>query len=306
LKRKTIFKFLWEKGDMDSSLLKQREAFLKRASAVPTVFNRQDRYSSATNTSEKHNSTSAKNAAVLSAVKKPKMAKSVVDYKNAKACMATNFGILAKVLEHMKKRFLENLNWSLSLEEIFEELQMFGVSGKITMWLKEILPGHPRMNVDEDGKFTYKPPYKVKGKNSLLALLKRREIDGAGALLLSELYDCVLHPDKLVQALGNQVLALNVSLNKRKDVALFYNESEPFHLSVDEDLKMMWRNISVSQYDDEKLEEYVRKQGLDTLLGLKHRDGPGKAHIPKRKPRKKPVVLQNEHLSKTGLLESYD
>lgn len=61
------------------------------------------------------------------------------------------------------------------------------------------MPSNPRLMVDENGKFLFKPPYKVRGKNSLLMLLKKYHLEGKGGILLSDLNECVPAADKHVE-----------------------------------------------------------------------------------------------------------
>lgn len=58
---------------------------------------------------------------------------------------------------------------------------------------------NPRLIVDENGKYLFKPPYKVKGKNSLLALLKKYHAEGRGGILLSDLNECIPAAEKHIE-----------------------------------------------------------------------------------------------------------
>lgn len=129
--------------------------------------------------------------------------------------MVASFGVLAKVVDHMKvfsekelalkissefsrfqKRHLEQTSWSLTLDEILEELQMLDLNNKNKQWLTEVLPQNPRITLDNEGKYMYKPPYKIRGKNSLLQVLKRHDLEGKGGILLSELAECIPNAEK--------------------------------------------------------------------------------------------------------------
>uniref|UniRef100_A0A5S6QUM5 Transcription initiation factor IIE subunit beta n=1 Tax=Trichuris muris TaxID=70415 RepID=A0A5S6QUM5_TRIMR len=291
---------------MDPALLKQRQAFMRRAAAVPTVSSRPSpaalpkgreavvRRSSAGTSDPKRQKVDAES-------RKP----APFDYKTAKTCVATNFGVLAKVLDFLRKRHLDQATWSLSLQEIFEELQMFDVSNKVKMWLAEILPENSRITRDEFGKFIYKPPYKIKGKNSLLGVLKRREMEGTGALLMSELSECVSSPEKLVAALGNSVISINVNVNKRKDVALFYNDTENQSLNVDEAYVSLWRSVNVGHLNDQRLEEYLVKHGIDSSKAFSANPRSRETYVPKRKGKKRPAMMHNEHLARSGVLMDF-
>lgn len=53
--------------------------------------------------------------------------------------------------------------------------------------------------MDGDKKFIYAPPYKIKGKNSLLRLLKTHDQDGKGGILMSDVADSIPNADKTVE-----------------------------------------------------------------------------------------------------------
>lgn len=59
---------------------------------------------------------------------------------------------------------------------------------------------------EEDGKLKYVPPYKVKNRPTLLALLKKHHVEGKGGVLLSELNDCIPNVEQHIKALGDQVV----------------------------------------------------------------------------------------------------
>ncbi|KFD49395.1 hypothetical protein M514_09758 [Trichuris suis] len=278
----------------------------KRAAAVPTVSSRP----SPSPVTKARETTVRRSSVTLPEPKRQKLDGDLrkpapFDYKTAKTCVATNFGVLAKVLDFLRKRHLEQATWSLSLQEIFEELQMFDVSNKVKMWLAEILPENSRISRDEFGKFIYKPPYRIKGKNSLLGVLKRREMEGSGALLMSELAECVSCPEKLVAALGNAVTSINVNVNKRKDVALFYNDTENLSLNVDEAYVSLWRSVNVGHLNDQRLEEYLVKHGIDSSKAFSANPRSRESYVPKRKSTKRSTVVHNEHLARSGLLMDF-
>ncbi|KIH48059.1 hypothetical protein ANCDUO_21875, partial [Ancylostoma duodenale] len=61
------------------------------------------------------------------------------------------------------------------------------------------LPKNPRLSCDEESKFAYKPPYKIKGKTSLVAVAKKHHQDVKGGILLSELNDCIPNGEKVLE-----------------------------------------------------------------------------------------------------------
>ncbi|VDN55298.1 unnamed protein product [Dracunculus medinensis] len=243
------------------------------------------------------------------------------NYKTAhSASNAANFGTMAKIVDYMKKRHLSAQHWSLSLPEILEELQIYDLGKKTEAWLQEAcsfesfkfknrkaLPSNPRLMVDENGKFLFKPPYKVRGKNSLLMLLKKYHLEGKGGILLSDLNECVPAADKHVEALGNAVIDVLTVINKRKDHVYFFNDTETDYAFIHYSLKAfksLWRNASVDHLDEKKIEEYLQKHGIDAVKNVapsKKIFAPPKRKIAKRRVNQK---VHNEHLA--DLLVDYE
>lgn len=75
---------------------------------------------------------------------------------------------------------------------------MYNSPNVVTFFFK-VLPKNRRITVNEEGKFVFKPPYKVKGRNSLLNVLKRHDLEGKGGILLSDLNECIVNADKEIQ-----------------------------------------------------------------------------------------------------------
>lgn len=61
------------------------------------------------------------------------------------------------------------------------------------------MPNNPRLNMSEENKYIYRPPFKITNRKSLLSLVKRHDLDGKGGILLSELAECIPNADKTVQ-----------------------------------------------------------------------------------------------------------
>lgn len=74
------------------------------------------------------------------------------------------------------------------------------------LWLEQVLPENPRIQVEGDSKFQYKPPYKVKNRTTLLALLKKQHEDVKGGVLLSDLNDCFANAEQAIKSLGDQII----------------------------------------------------------------------------------------------------
>uniref|UniRef100_A0A183BQY0 TFIIE beta domain-containing protein n=1 Tax=Globodera pallida TaxID=36090 RepID=A0A183BQY0_GLOPA len=209
---------------------------------------------------------------------------------------------MAKIVDYMKKRHLNQQPWALSLKEILEEMQVYDVNRKSMLWLQEALPRNPRLQAEADNaKFVYNPPFKVKNRATLLAILKKYHTDGKGGILLSDLSDCVPNAEAMAKALESQIIAIPTQINKRKDVVYFYNDPETDR-PIDDDFVQLWRMAGVEHLDENKIEEYLQKHGLETARDL----APRKLAFsgPKRKQSKRaPQRLHNVHLE--GVLVDY-
>ncbi|KAI1708824.1 TFIIE beta subunit core domain-containing protein [Ditylenchus destructor] len=216
---------------------------------------------------------------------------------------AANFGIMAKIVLYMKNRHLDQKQWSLSLREITDEMGItYEIPKKAELWLKEALPKNPRLQTEEDGKLKYVPPYKVKNRPTLLALLKKHHVEGKGGVLLSELNDCIPNVEQHIKALGDQVVDVPTQINKRKDHVYFYNEPET-DMVIENDFVALWRLASVDHMDEKKIEEYLQKHGINAAKDLAQKRLVAAA--PKRKQKRKiPQKTYNVHLA--GVLEDYE
>ncbi|KAE9414479.1 hypothetical protein Angca_006194, partial [Angiostrongylus cantonensis] len=212
---------------MDPELLRQRAAFQKQASKTVSIQQRPQIQLPSTSVSHTtYNAEAAKKKKKVLPQPAPKPApefdfKNIVSHSNA-----ANFGTMAKIVDYMKKRHLSQQQWPLSLQEILDELQVYDLSKRSEAWLKEALPKNPRLTCDEESKFSYKPPYKIKGKTSLVAVAKKHHEDIRGGILLSELNDCIPNGEKVLEALSDQVIVVPTQVNKRKDKVFFYNDQE--------------------------------------------------------------------------------
>ncbi|PAV70109.1 hypothetical protein WR25_09681 isoform B [Diploscapter pachys] len=218
---------------------------------------------------------------------------------------ASNFSIMQKIVDYMKRRHLDGQNHSLTLTEILDELPKnnFDVTPKTKTWLSEALPNNPRLQLDDKGKYIFKPPYKIKGKKGLLALAQKYHTEAKGSILLSDLNECIPHADKILEEMANDKLLIVVptQVNKRKDKSVFFNDID-MDFPVEEEFKALWRNVGVDHLDEKKIEEYLQKRGIDAMKDLTPKVQ--QAGLPKRKAVRKRgnAKMHNEHL----VLEDYD
>lgn len=108
-------------------------------------------------------------------------------------------------------------------------------------------------NISTEIKF--KPPFcKISNAYGLLKILKKYHKLGKGAILSAKL-------NKELQAknLGFQIVS--ISINKRKESALFYNDpSTDYKLS--QEFVQLWRSVNVEHLNEEKIEKYVQEKDL--------------------------------------------
>jgi len=69
--------------------------------------------------------------------------------------------------------------------------------------------------------------------------------------------------------------------------------------------KALWRSVAIEHLDEKKIDEYLHKHGIESMKDLPAQRGLGAAQVPKRKVRKRPTMVHNEHLKQSGLLVDY-
>ncbi|CAI4222326.1 unnamed protein product [Auanema sp. JU1783] len=284
---------------MDPSLLRQTLAFQKSAAKNVSVQQRPQGGPSASHTTYNAEAAKKKKKTTQPSAKgNPDFDfKTAVSYSNA-----TNFQNMAKIVDYMKKRHLSSQQWALSLEEILDEIQVHDLLKKTEIWLKEALAKNPKLQVDENGKFTYQPPFKIKNRASLVSVVRKFHEDGKGGVLLSQINECIPNADKVLEAIGKEIIVVPTQVNKRKDKVVFWNDIG-YDFPIDDEFKGVWRNVSVDHLDEKKIEEYLQKHGIDAMRDLapKKISGPPKRKTPKRRNNGK---VHNEHLD--GILKDYD
>jgi len=282
---------------MDPALLRERELFKKKALTTPSV--------------EKKKS-DTKSDPIRDDKKKPKISSSsapkldINTYKTATGSSQYRFGVLAKIVKHMRTRHQEGDQHPLTLEEILDETNQLDVGNKVKMWLQsEALQNNPKIEVTPDGKFLFKAMYKLKDRKSLLKLLKQQDLKGLGGVLLEDVQESLPHAEKALKTLQNQNEIIFVTRPTDKKKILFYNDRTA-SLPVDEEFQKLWRSVAVDAMDDAKIDEYLEKQGIRSMQD----HGPKKPIAPmkrkkasqRKKQFKKP--RDNEHLA--DVLENYE
>ncbi|EFN85709.1 transcription initiation factor IIE subunit beta [Harpegnathos saltator] len=280
---------------MDPALLRERELFKKRALTTPTVEKKKKEQEILRDDSSK------KKPKPSSISTGPKL--DMVNYKTMAGSTQYKFGVLAKIVKHMKARHQDGDDHPLTLEEILDETNQLDVGLKVKQWLQtEALVKNPKIDVTTDSRFVFKAMYKIKDKKSLLRLLKQHDLKGLGGILLEDIQESLPHCEKHLKALQNEILFITRPLDKKKIV--FYNDKTA-QFPIDEEFQKLWRAVAVDAMDDQKIDEYLEKQGIRSMQdhGLK-KPAPLKRKKPvnRRKQFKKP--RDNEHLA--DVLETYD
>nr|XP_028567680.1 transcription initiation factor IIE subunit beta isoform X3 [Podarcis muralis]XP_028567681.1 transcription initiation factor IIE subunit beta isoform X3 [Podarcis muralis]XP_028567682.1 transcription initiation factor IIE subunit beta isoform X3 [Podarcis muralis]XP_028567683.1 transcription initiation factor IIE subunit beta isoform X3 [Podarcis muralis] len=304
---------------MDPSLLRERELFKKRALCTPAVEKRPAPSSDSSSSKKKKtkveqggSSSSKQNAGswILLLEFKQKLfflCPILPDHSNGSFNLKAlsggsgyKFGVLAKIVNYMKTRHQRGDTHPLTLEEILDETQHLDIGLKQKQWLmSEALVNNPKIDVI-DGKYAFKPKYNLKDKKALLRLLDKHDQRGLGGILLEDIEEGLPNAQKAIKALGDQIIFVTRPDKKK---ILFYNDKS-CQFTVDEEFQKLWRSVPVDSMDEEKIEEYLKRQGISSMQEA----GPKKiAPIQRRKKpasqKKRRFKTHNDHLA--GVLKDY-
>ncbi|XP_054710306.1 general transcription factor IIE subunit 2-like [Uloborus diversus] len=271
---------------MDPALLREREAFKKRALSNPVVEKKKE----ATEPPKKKPKSSSQS-------KQPKD----FNYKTYGGSSQYNFGILAKIVKHMKQRHLNGDTYPLTLEEILDETNQLDVGTRQRAWLiNEALANNPKVQINADGKYLFKPPLNIKDRKSLLRLLDKHDQRGLGGITLDDVQESIPNVEKALKVLGDNIIQIVQPISKKK--ILFYND-RALLFSVDEEFQKLWRSVAVDGLDDEKIEEYLQKQGITSMqdIGVKKVTPVQKRKKPSNRNRN--FKKLNQHMS--DILQDY-
>ncbi|KAK2721877.1 transcription initiation factor IIE subunit beta-like [Artemia franciscana] len=241
---------------MDPSLLRESKSFKKRALEVPSVENKKKK--------EKALAEEPK-VKKRSSFASPKLDAS--NYKSFVGSTPHKFGVLAKIVKHMQKRHLEGEDHPLTLDEILDETTQLDVSSSTKTWLANTaLPENPKIETTDENTYMYKPVYKIRDKRSFLKLLRTYDLKGLGGVSLKDIQESLPNSEKILKHLQNDIIRLP---GADKDEVLFYND-KTISFNVDEDFAKLWRQVPVD-IDDEKIEQYLQKQGMKSMQNTKKR-----------------------------------
>jgi len=270
---------------MDPELRRERERFLKRAKETPTIENK-----------VRKDEPEAKRRAVSdkpSPAPPPTFKSSSSSGASSGPNSAYKFGILTKIVKHLKTKFQEGEDSPLSVDEILDETNQLDVTNKIRMWLvQEAFPNNPKIERTEDDKYIFKPPLRCRDKKSLLRLLRLHDMKGLGGIFREDVLESVPHAERVLKALDPEMITIT---RQDKKKVLFYRDKTS-RLEVDEEFQKLWRGVAVDGIDDLKIEDYLEKQGIRSMEG----QGVKKSNPKLRKAAKKKTIRKikdNEHIA---------
>jgi len=268
---------------MDPELRRERERFLKRAKETPTIENKIRR----------EEGPEAKKRAIDKPGPSPQPSFKVPSSSSSGPNSAYKFGILTKIVKHLKTKFQEGEDSPLSVDEILDETNQLDVNNKIRMWLvQEAFPNNPKIERTEDDKYVFKPPLRCRDKKSLLRLLRLHDMKGLGGIFRDDVLESVPHAERILKALDPEMITIS---RQDKKKVLFYRDKTS-RLNVDEEFTKLWRSVAVDGIDDQKIEEYLEKQGIRSMEG----HGLKKSNPKLRKTTKKKTIRKikdNEHIA---------
>lgn len=283
---------------MDPALLREREAFKRKAYALPTVEKKTKTDSSSSSSKDASSKPSTKPSSRPSG---PRLDTNT--YKTMSGSSQYRFGVLAKIVRHMRTRHQEGEDHALTLEDILDETNQLDIGNGVKNWLaNEALKNNPKIEVTPEQTYIFKAVYKLRDGKALMRLLKQQDLKGLGGVLLEDVQESLPHCDKVLKHRASDIIFILRPIDKKK--ILFYNDRS-CNFSVDDDFQKLWRSVAVDALDANKIEEYLEKQGIRSMQD----QGPKKPLPPKRK--KQPIKKRqfkrprdNEHLA--DVLENYE
>lgn len=262
-----------------SELLKQRDAFLKKAQNVPVIENRPSHPS-----------------------KRPRLEKP----PSKKQPPQKNFQLIHKIVVHMKNRHLSQESHPLSLDDVLEECNSTAlVSHAARLGLEDALPKNPKLRMipGEVTKYCYRPAIEgIKDKKSFLHFLERHYHDGLGGVMKDSVIESLPKAEKILKY-HNEKKNIYQHARPDKKTVIFFNDRS-CDIEMDETFQKLWRSIPVESVDEEKIAEYLGQQGITFA------DDPGVRKVMnsglKRKKRRNGRVVKTHNTHFQGLKDFPD
>lgn len=138
--------------------------------------------------------------------------------------------MLTKIVKYIRARHQDGDDHPLTLDELLDETNQLDVGTKvktvltlltyyimfipkiknqiyiiifmfiITKWLEtEALPGNPKIERTPDGKYMFRPPYKLKDRKALLKLLKQQDLKGLGGIMMDDIQESLPNCEKALK-----------------------------------------------------------------------------------------------------------
>ena len=285
---------------MDPALLREREAFRKKAYSQPVVenFKRKERPDGEADVPKPKKSKPSSGPASSTVTSSSRDL-----FARHTGAGSANFSILSKIIKHMKTRYSQEDTEPLSLNELLDETNQLDIGYKQKQWLEsEALINNPKVEVTPDGKYAFKPVFRLKDKRSLIRLLDKYDREGKGGILLEDIQESLPNADRILNQVASSIIRVKRPTDKKE--ILFYNDKS-MQLSVDEEFQKLWRSVPVDGIDEQKIEDYLNKQGIASMQDSGGRKNP--LPIQKRKKaaakRQRQYKKTNEHMG--DILKDY-
>lgn len=287
---------------MDPALLREREAFRKKAYAQPAVESGQKRKE---REPDADRSAKAKKPKTTGPSASSSGSRDIFSRTLASTSSGTNFSILTKIVKQMKERFRQGDRDALTLDELLDETNQLDIGLKQRQWLEtEALRNNPKVEVTDEGKYAFLPALKnQKNRHTLIKLLDRYDREGKGGIPLDDIHESLPKADRILAQMANDIIIVTRPSDKKKVV--FYNDKS-MQIQVDEEFQKLWRSVAVDGIDEQKIEEYLTKQGI---VSMQEMGGGKRTGVPIQKRKKtsskkgRAFKKTNEHMG--DILQDY-
>ncbi|KAL7672428.1 hypothetical protein ACOME3_007313 [Neoechinorhynchus agilis] len=179
-----------------------------------------------------------------------------------------------KIVKYLQDEFIKGEHRQHTYKNLLKACKLVNLTQNELSYLNnKALVSNPLINVeikeslngDYRRYFSYKPPYDVTSKSSLLRILKQRFYYGRGALAMDDLEKSVPNALELVKGLGSLVLITTRSGDKKQ--FLFYNDPDVMFKDMDPDvlerLRNIYHSVRLDGYDDLRIEKYLTENRVN-------------------------------------------
>ncbi|CAF2790480.1 unnamed protein product [Rotaria sp. Silwood2] len=279
-----------------AALLKEHEQFLKRKADAVTLLASTEKSQNVDNISSQK--ISQKKSILGRSKTLPDFR---TDYHSSNTSKQAQFLILKNIVEKLQERFFSGQTDRLILDEIIKEYGLI-INSSDKHWLaSQALLSNERIAVDrinDTHRFVYKPPFNLNARkrSSLLTLLKSRHDKCEGALTVENVQDSIPkeRADNMISRLIESGDIVKVKSNKTE--VLFYTDNY-YKLPIHPEFIHLWNELSVEHLSNEKIQEFIEKEGH---YGLKT-SAPKQAQLPtkisKSRVQRRDMVKHNQHVA---------